>query len=82
MPGAGHGRPHRPPRPRQLPQQPRLTNITDKIIEHKITLEVVPDLMDQDLKDLGMITIGRRRRFQVAGGYLGLVLPTVEERVV
>ena len=38
--------------------------------------------MDQDLKDLGMITIGRRRRFQVAGGYLGLVLPTVEERVV
>jgi len=38
--------------------------------------------MDQDLKDLGMITIGRRRRFQAAGRYLGLVLPTVEERVV
>ena len=53
-----------------------------KIIEHEITLEVVPDLMDQDLKDLGMITIGRRRRFQAAGRYLGLVLPTVEERVV
>ena len=82
MPGAGHGCPHHPLRPHQLPQQPRLTNITDKIIEHEITLEVVPDLMDQDLKDLGMITIGRRRKFQAAGGSLGLVLPTVEERVV
>ena len=42
------------------------TNITEKIVYQQITLDVVPDLTDQDLRDLGLTTIGRRRRFQAA----------------
>ena len=52
-------------------------NLTTKFAQQKVTMEVLPDLTDADLRELGLGLIGTRRLF--ARKVRTLALPPVEE---
>ena len=55
----------------------RFANLTEQFWKHKVTMEVLADLTDTVLCDLGFSLIGTRRLF--ARAVKSLALPPVEE---
>ena len=47
-------------------------NVTERFLEEDITMAVVRNLTDDDLKEMGLRTIGRRRQFMTAARTLNV----------
>ena len=53
------------------------SNLTEQFNKHQVTMELLPELTDGDLRELGLGLVGRRRLF--ARAVRSLAIPPVEE---
>jgi len=56
-----------------------MAEYTERFVENHIDLRILTELTDQDLKDLGVVSLGHRRRMLVAIRELGGSAPVTSQ---